>query len=282
MAISAQEVVERIQQNLGVPWKAPTSDAFQLGQADAEVTGVVTSFAASLEVMHKAVAAGRNMIVSRETPLWDRNSAPGGRGRGRGPAPEALMKNPTYALKKEYAEKNKLIVYRLSENWGVRKQNGQLFGLAKALGWDKNYTSIGAEPWLKSGGYFDIPAGTLKSTAQAMKSKLRMKSIRMVGDPTTPVSRAALSPGYYLVPDLEKDLTIPGVNLIVIGEPVEWEASPYFADLVASGQKKGLIILGNEVSEEPGSGEMAAWLKTFVSEVPIEWIPAGEPSWMPY
>jgi len=42
---------------------------------------------------------------------------------------------------------------------------------------------------------------------------------------------------------------------------------------------KALILLGNEVSEEPGSGEVAAWLKTFVSEVPVEWLPAGEPFW---
>jgi hypothetical protein len=54
------------------------------------------------------------------------------------------------------------------------------------------------------------------------------------------------------------------------------------ADLVSSGQKKGLIVLGNEVSEEPGCGEMANWLKTFINEVPVEWFPTGEPAWMPY
>ena len=43
------------------------------------------------------------------------------------------------------------------------------------------------------------------------------------------------------------------------------------------GQKKGLIVIGLEASEEPGCGEVAAWLKSFISEVPVEWIPAGEP-----
>jgi len=41
-------------------------------------------------------------------------------------------------------------------------------------------------------------------------------------------------------------------------------------------------VLGQQVSEEPGSGELATWLKSIVAEVPVEWIPAGEPSWMPY
>jgi hypothetical protein len=60
---------------------------------------------------------------------------------------------------------------------------------------------------------------------------------------------------------------------------VEWEAAPYFQDLIAAGKAKGLVLVGNEASEEPGCGEMAAWIKTFVTEVPVEWIPAGEPFW---
>ena len=40
---------------------------------------------------------------------------------------------------------------------------------------------------------------------------------------------------------------------------------------------KGMILLGHAVSEEPASADVAAWLKTIVSEVPIQFIPAGEP-----
>jgi hypothetical protein len=42
---------------------------------------------------------------------------------------------------------------------------------------------------------------------------------------------------------------------------------------------KGLVLVGNEASEEPGSGEVAVWLRSFVNEVPIEWFPAREPFW---
>ena len=48
---------------------------------------------------------------------------------------------------------------------------------------------------------------------------------------------------------------------------------------MTAGRAKGLVLLGDEASEEPGSGEMAEWLKGFVTEVPIEWMPAGEPFW---
>ena len=52
-----------------------------------------------------------------------------------------------------------------------------------------------------------------------------------------------------------------------------------FSDLAAAQKVKGLVLLGHEASEEPGCGEVAAWLKGFVPEVPVEWIPAGEPFW---
>ena len=46
----------------------------------------MTTFAPSLEVLRKAVAAGKNMIISRESPFWARGTNPGGTGPG-GTAP---------------------------------------------------------------------------------------------------------------------------------------------------------------------------------------------------
>ena len=39
--------------------------------------------------------------------------------------------------------------------------------------------------------------------------------------------------------------------------------------------------MGHVVSEELGMKECADWLRSFVPEVPIEFIPAGEPFWVP-
>ncbi len=296
MSITAQSVVGRIQQKFGPAWKNTSVDAFVAGQPDSEVKGIVTTFAPSLDVLRKAVASGKNMIISRESPYWARAAAqirPGTGGRGPGAAPPeaggagrgpASMDNdPVYRAKREYIEKNNLIVYRFFENWSARVPDPQLQGLAKALGWEKYYKPSGGEAWATANGFFAIPPATLKETAQNVKKTLNMKSIRVGGDPNIRVSKAALWHGMYWIADLQRMLAEPGVDLMVVGEP-QWENELclYNFDLHAAGIKKGLIILGQEVSEEPGSGEMAAWLKTFVSEVPVEWIPAGEPSWMPY
>jgi putative NIF3 family GTP cyclohydrolase 1 type 2 len=76
-------------------------------------------------------------------------------------------------------------------------------------------------------------------------------------------------------------LARPDVDVVVIGETREWEGVEYAQDLIAAGNKKGLVILGHVISEESGMKECAQWLGTFVTEVPVEFIAAGEPFWMP-
>lgn len=106
---------------------------------------------------------------------------------------------------------------------------------------------------------------------------MQIHAARVIGDPQLRVTKVALTHGRMMVPDLQKVLREPGVDAVIIGEPIEWEASPYFQDLVASGQKKGLIAIGLGASEEPAGRPTAAWLKSFIPEVPVEWVPGGEP-----
>jgi hypothetical protein len=42
-----------------------------------------------------------------------------------------------------------------------------------------------------------------------------------------------------------------------------------------------LIVLGHVVSEQAGMKYCAEWLKSFIDEVPIEFIAADEPFWRP-
>ena len=41
------------------------------------------------------------------------------------------------------------------------------------------------------------------------------------------------------------------------------------------------ILLGHANSEEAGMEYCARWLKTFIPEVPVEFLPAGDPFWTP-
>jgi hypothetical protein len=73
----------------------------------------------------------------------------------------------------------------------------------------------------------------------------------------------------------------PDVDVVICGEGIESDSAldntEYVRDAVSLGTVKGLIILGHIVSEEPGMEEAAKWLRTFIPDIPIKFIPAGEP-----
>ena len=305
MAINAQAVVDRIRRQCGVGWRESAVDAFLTGRPETEVRGIATTYAPSLEVLHKAVASGRNMIVSLENPYWARPAslasggtsptglqegppgyrplaAPGGAPPS-DPPPPNLEGDSLFREKRDYIAANNLVIYRFFENWQARQPNPQLVALVKALGWEKAYRPAQGVPWATRGAAFiDFPPVTLKVLAQTLKKTLNMGSIRIIGDAETRVSKAAVKPGIALLVDLERYYAEPGVNLVIMGEAIwENEGMQYAADLVASGQKTGLILLGQAVSQEPGCAEMATWIRSFVSEAPVEWIRAGDPSWNP-
>src|ERR1700722_18390262 len=75
-AITAQEIVDRIKNNIGIEWKPDTIDTFKAGDPSAAVTGIVTTSLAALEALGHAVKAGANMIVPSEPTFFSRADSP--------------------------------------------------------------------------------------------------------------------------------------------------------------------------------------------------------------
>jgi putative NIF3 family GTP cyclohydrolase 1 type 2 len=284
--LTASRLLERMMKNVGIPWQSQRADGFDdgihMGRPDTVVTGIVTSFTPTFDVLKRAVASGKNTIVCRETPFYSRGErAPLFWRNGPPPPKELLDKDATAGAKREFIESNNLVIIKLFDNWGARKTDGQLRGLAMALDWGRYHLSRkgGTDVYRPGNEYFSLPRTTLGQLVKDIRSRLRARGLRVIGDSQSLVRKAALTHGFLLVSDLQRVMKESGVDVVVGGEPVEWEASEYFEDLVAAKMARGLILLGNQVSEEPGSGEVAAWLKTFVTEAPVEWIPSGEPFW---
>jgi len=74
---------------------------------------------------------------------------------------------------------------------------------------------------------------------------------------------------------------MPDTQLLVLGETREWETVEYAADAITEGKQKALIILGHIPSEQSGMEECTRWLKTFINEVPVDFVPARDPFWAP-
>ena len=116
-----------------------------------------------------------------------------------------------------------------------------------------------------------------RGTACELKEKLRIPSLRVIGDGQMPVRRIGLSCG---CPGWERHRAIlrtAGVDVLVCGEQREWETCEYVRDSAAAGQPRGLIVLGHLNSEEGGMAYLAEWLRERVAEVPIHFVPAGDP-----
>ena len=62
---------------------------------------------------------------------------------------------------------------------------------------------------------------------------------------------------------------------------VSVDADRLMDDAIAEGKHKALIILGHIPSEQAGMEECTRWLKDFVTEVPVNFVPSTEPFWAP-
>ncbi len=85
--ITAADILQRIKNNLGVPWNAATAmDTFKAGDPSMAVTGVVVTSMATLDVLQQATKAGANFIITAAPTFYARADArqPGGRGAGPG------------------------------------------------------------------------------------------------------------------------------------------------------------------------------------------------------
>ncbi|MBI3475737.1 MAG: Nif3-like dinuclear metal center hexameric protein [Acidobacteria bacterium] len=284
--LTGQVLLERIQKNVGVPWQSQRSDGFSdgilHGSADTSVTGIVTTFTPTLEVLRRAVASHKNTVICREAPFYSRGErAPLFWRNSPAPPKEMTDNDPVCRAKQDFITQNNLVIMRLVENWDARRSDGQLRGLVRALSWEKfHFPAKSLDEYDPRNVRFQLPKRSLGRLAQELQIKLKIHGVRVIGDAASSVSNIALTHGLLLVADSERMLREQGLDVVIAGDAVEWEAVPCFADLVTAGKVKGLILIGQQASEEPGSGEMAEWLKSFISEVPIEWIPAGEPFWV--
>jgi putative NIF3 family GTP cyclohydrolase 1 type 2 len=264
--LTAHEVIARIQQQVGVPWQSDTVDTFKAGDPETVVTGIAVTMMATLDVLQRAAASGDNLIITHEPTFFDHLDISA-------QLPEK-ENDPVLRAKRDFIEKHHLVVWRFHDHWHARRPDGIEAGMVHALGWEKFEDAN--DPYL-----FTLPDTTLEKLVADIRSKLGIRVVRVVGDPNLHITKLAMAPGASGFTRHAEALEKPGVQSLVIGETREWETVEYVADAVTEGKQKSLIILGHIPSEQAGMEECARWLKTFVSEVPLEFVPSKEPFWSP-
>jgi len=277
-SLTAQAVAERLQSTLGGEWPASGRDGFKAGDPSTLVKGIATTAMATVDVLKQASKAGANLIVTYEPTFFGRQEGPpaapaggtGGRGPGRG-AGAVAADDPVFKAKKEFIEKDGLVVFRLHDHWQSRKESDMTTGLAEALGWRKYRIK-------PDDVVYEIPAATAENIVALIRNKLNLRGgLRAVGDRKALVRRVMLYPGVMTPATMWQRYS--ETDLMVTGEVREWENTTYAADMFSAGEKRALVTIGRVASEEPGMRACAEWLKTIVKEVPARWITAGDLYW---
>jgi putative NIF3 family GTP cyclohydrolase 1 type 2 len=260
--ITANEVIERIKKNVGVEWHNETVDTFKGGDPSTRITGIAVTMMATMDVLQRAAAKGENLIITHEPTFFDHLDTSKELPQG--------DSDPVLAEKRAFIEGHHLVVWRFHDHWHMRKPDGILTGVIHKLGWEKFQDP--KNPYL-----FTVPETTVGQLSEELKKKLGIYVMRVVADRDMEVKRIALSPGSAGFHREVGALEMPDVELLIAGESREWETVEYVADAIAQGRHKALILLSHVPSEQPGMDECTTWLKTFVSEVPVEFVPTKDP-----
>ena len=262
---TAREIIDMIKQHVGVPWREQTVDVIKAGDPETPIMGIATTMMGTYDVLQRAAADGKNFVISHEPVFYTHLDST-----------DALRKenDAVWAQKEQFIRDHKMVIWRFHDHWHMRRPDGILQGMTAALGWEKYQHAD--RPAL-----FTLPSTSLEQLAASIRDRLKIRTLRVVGQKDLQVTKVAFLPGaggwQSHRPMLQRD----DVEVLVIGEVPEWETILYVSDAVAEGRKKALILMGHIPSEQAGMENCAAWLKTFIQDTPISFIAAAEPFWMP-
>jgi len=257
--LTASDVLERIKGEVTCPWSEETVDTFKSGNPSDGVTGIACTFMATVDVLKEAAAKGLNLIITHEPTYYNHLDSR-----------ERLENDPVYAAKQEIIDKNNLIIFRFHDHWHRTDPDGIYVGMTRKMVWD-SYLVEGES------NLFEFPGISLIHVTEHLKEVFPEANLRIIGDPNLKIERAAFSAGAPGSAAHFRLLQRGDLNLLVIGEAPEWETIEYVRDASQAGLPMALVILGHVISEEAGMAYCAEWLQTFIPEVPVAFIEAGDP-----
>ena len=249
-----------------VPSPPPhTVDTLKAGDPNTPVTGIATTFMATLEVLREAARRGDNLVISHEPTFYNHQDDQ-----------STFADDPVYKEKLAFIESHHMVVYRLHDEIHSATPDHIETGLIDALGWQPYISKATTH---EAPFFATIPPITVADLAAQLEKKLGDPAVRIVGDPHLTVTHIGINPGSAGGPRNIATLQRPDVELMLLGEGTEWEAIPYVRDAQTEGRPKALILLGHEASEEPGMEQCAKDLRPLFPNLHVDHIPSHEAFW---
>jgi putative NIF3 family GTP cyclohydrolase 1 type 2 len=258
LSITVQQVIDTILESIpGAPFE-DTVDTIKTGDPSQEVTGIVTTFLASCEVIQQAIELGANFIITHEPTFYNHPDET-----------DWLQDDSVYQAKRKLIDDHQLVIWRFHDYWHSHQPDGINTGMLNVLGWSDYAQS--ERPLIVT-----IPPVSLTDLVRHLKNRLGAHTVRVMGQPDMVCQRVGLLVGF---PGGQwQILTLGGdIDVLVAGEINEWETCEYVRDALYQGQYTALIILGHSLSEEAGMAYLVEWLRPCMPGVTITHIPTGDP-----
>lgn len=257
-SMTIQQAIDKIMEKVPGERNPQTVDTVKSSDASQKLTGIVTTCMATVDVIREAIDKKANLIITHEPTFFNHRDEV-----------DWLENDPVYAYKRNLLEENKIVVWRFHDYWHQVEPDGILQGFINAMAW-QGFLNTNIE------NSVIIPPMTMAALASLMKQKLKLDRTFYVGDGNLKCTNVGLLPGAWgkdkHIPLLRKD-----IEVLVIGEANEWETIEYVRDAHLAGMKKGLIVLGHVMSEEPGMFYLIDWLKFVLPDVPTYHVGAKDP-----
>jgi len=260
--VKIQEVIDRVlAYHPALPEDQPTCDGFKSGDPQAECTGIVTSVQASVEVIRRAAALGANLLIVHEPTFYSHMDHT-----------DWLKGDPVYEEKRALLERTGIAVWRDHDHIHAHRPDGILTGVAAELGW--------TEYLEEDRGFcpnFVLPQTTPRAIAEAMKERLGLNAVRVIGSLDAPVSRVAMV-GHILGDEqaITRRIREESIDVAIALEALDWTTNSYIRDAGQMGMGKALILGGHMNTEELGMKWAVTWLQKLVPELPVTFVPSAD------
>jgi putative NIF3 family GTP cyclohydrolase 1 type 2 len=197
--LTIREVIDRILEDVP-PGPEDTVDTVKVGDPDQPVTGIVTTFLASDEVIDEAIALGANLVITHEPTFYNHRDRV-----------DWLEGDEVYEHKRRLLETSGIVVWRFHDGIHRLEPDGVIVGVLEELGWQKY-----ARPDKPS--VCDIPPATLRELAALFEERLGTKRVLAVGDTRRRYRSVGLMVGAAGGESQMRFLRETGVEVLVVGE----------------------------------------------------------------
>src|SRR5215216_2529642 len=192
----------------GAPFEK-TVDTLKSGSRDINITGIVTTMFATVEVIQKAVELHANFIIAHEPSFYNHLDET-----------KWLEHDEVYQYKSGLLEKNNIALWRNHDYIHRLQADGVMEGVLTQLQWKKYYSD-------RERGIVSLSSLSLKQLIQHVKAKLGITQTRYIGDLSQPCKRILLMPGAAGGKSQIEGIGNLKPDVLICGELLEWETAEY-------------------------------------------------------